>query len=78
MQERLQNVFRKVFENESLMISTITSAKDIRMWDSMTHLQLIAAVEEEFKIKFTFNEVMEFETVGDMMKIVKLKLETRN
>lgn len=78
MQERLQNVFRKVFENESLMISTITSATDIRMWDSMTHLQLIAAVEEEFKIKFTFNEVMEFETVGDMMKIVKLKLETRN
>lgn len=78
MKERLQNVFRNVFENDQLVISSITSARDISMWDSMTHLLLISSIEKEFGITFSFNEVMEFNNVGDMMKIIKLKLETGN
>lgn len=65
--DQLQNVFRRVFMDEQLNIGPGTSAKDIKMWDSLTHLELIAAVEAEFTIKFTFSEVMEFNTVGDML-----------
>lgn len=71
--EQLQKVFRAVFQNSGLVISERTSAKDLKMWDSLTHLELIAAVEEEFKIRFTFNEVMEFDTVGDMLKAIEIK-----
>lgn len=71
--EQLQKVFRVVFQNSGLVISESTSAKDLKMWDSLTHLELIAAVEEEFKIRFTFNEVMEFDTVGDMLKAIEIK-----
>ena len=73
MLERLQKIFRKVFIDEKLIIDENTSAKDIRMWDSLTHLELISAVEEEFKLKFTFNEVMNFENVGEMMSVIKIK-----
>jgi acyl carrier protein len=66
-QARLQQVFRKVFRKDDLVISPATSAKDIKMWDSLTHLELIAAVEEEFNIKFSFSEVMQFDSVGDML-----------
>jgi acyl carrier protein len=73
MQERLQEVFRKVFGDDKLIITSASSAKDIKMWDSLSHLELITAVENEFKIKFSFTEVMEFNTVGDMMRAIEEK-----
>lgn len=73
MLEQLQNVFRVVFQNDTLIIQGSTSAKDIKMWDSLMHLELIAAVESEFKVEFSFNEVMSFKDVGDMMKAIENK-----
>ncbi len=74
MLEKLQQVFRRVFEDERLIIATDSSAKDIKMWDSLTHLELIAAIETAFNIKFSFSEVMQFDTVGDMMNAIKSKI----
>ena len=71
MMEQLQDVFRKVFQDKNLVISENTSSKDIKMWDSLTHLELIASIEEEFKIKFSFEEVMKFNTVGDMIRVIE-------
>ena len=75
MLEQLQNVFRSVFQDDKLIIGETTSAKDILMWDSLMHLELIAAIESEFKIEFTFNEVMLFNNVGDMMQVIVKKLK---
>jgi acyl carrier protein len=74
MHDRLQQVFRKIFGDDKLIITKSSSAKDIKMWDSLTHLELITAVETEFKIKFSFTEVMEFNTVGDMMQAIEEKM----
>lgn len=74
MLDKIQNVFRSVFENEKLVIKESTSANDIKMWDSLIHLELISAVESEFKVEFTFDEVMSFNNVGDMKKAIKNKL----
>ena len=71
MLAQLQRVFRKVFGDEKLEIDMGTSSKDIKMWDSLTHLELIVAVEEEFGIQFSFSEVMQFDTVGDMLNAVQ-------
>ncbi len=73
MLEKLQNVFRKVFEDGSLIISSSTSASEIKMWDSLTHLQLIAEIESEFKIIFTFEEVMMFNSVADILSTIEKK-----
>lgn len=75
MLEQLQQVFRKVFQQKDLIITTNTSAKDIKMWDSLTHLELISAIEDEFNIQFLFSEVMEFNTVGDMIDVIKKKVK---
>ncbi len=71
--ERLQNVFRLVFQDTNLIIHSSTTANDIKMWDSLTHVELIAAVESEFNIVFSFNEVMQFNTVGDMLNVIETK-----
>jgi acyl carrier protein len=69
--DNLQEIFRAVFDKKDLVISADTSAKDIKSWDSLTHLELIASVEEAFNIKFSFSEVMQFNTVGDMINAIE-------
>jgi len=72
--ERVQKVFREVFENEQLTVDRQTQAKDVEGWDSLTHITLIMTLEETFKIKFTTREVMGFQNVGEMMDCLRGKL----
>ena len=72
---QLQEVFKSVFGDDVIAITTSTSAKDIKMWDSFMHIQLITSIEKKFNIKFSFNEVMMFNQVGDMVNVIEAKLK---
>ncbi len=72
--ERVQNVFREVFDDEKLAVHRETQAKDVEGWDSLTHITLIMTLEDTFKIKFTTREVMGFQNVGEMMDCLRVKL----
>lgn len=67
---RLNDVFQDVFDDDSIRITAATSAKDIEDWDSLEHINLIGAVEREFRMKFTVREVSGMKNVGEMAAIV--------
>ena len=67
---RLNAVFREVFDDESITVSENTTAADIEDWDSLTHIQLIAAVEDEVGVKFTMKQVSSMKNVGEMAQII--------
>ena len=69
--ERLTVVFRDVFDDEALEISDTTTAEDIEEWDSIEHITLISAVENEFKVRFKMGEVSGMKNVGEMVKIIE-------
>lgn len=71
---RLQDVFRKVFDDESINIFDEMSAKDLEQWDSLNHVILIVAVEKDFKVKFKTAEVSELKNVGEFIKLIDRKL----
>jgi len=70
IKQKLTAIFRSVFDNDSIEISEATTAKDIEGWDSLTHVNLIVAVEKGFKISFTTKEVMALQTAGDLMRLI--------
>ena len=73
-QSALNEVFRQVFANSRLEIEPDMSPNDIDGWDSMAHVNLIAAVELRFKIKFDTKELRKIRTVGDLGSLVDSKL----
>lgn len=68
--ERLNAVFRDVFDDEDITVGDATTAADVDGWDSLEHINLVAAVEEEFGIKFTMGEVVTMKNVGEMVNII--------
>ena len=68
--ERLNNVFRDVFDDEEIVVSETTTADDIEDWDSFEHINLVVAVEEEFSFKIPMGKVLTMKNVGEMVDII--------
>ncbi len=68
--ERRNEVFQDVFDDDSLIVNENTTASDIEDWDSLSHITLVAAVEDEFRMKFSMKEVVEMKNVGEMVAII--------
>ncbi len=71
--ELLQTIMRTVFDEETLIIDENSSAETIASWDSFANIQLLAAVEESFAIKFLTAEAMEMKTAADILNLIQKK-----
>ena len=70
----LTEVFRDVFDDESIELSETTTAADIEDWDSLTHIMLLSAVEDDFGIKFDMKAVQGLKDVGAMVDLIQEEL----
>ncbi len=70
----VQEIFRDTLDNEDIILIDATTANDIEEWDSLTHIQLIVAVEKHFKIKFTSMEILSWQNVGQMIESIATRL----
>lgn len=68
--EKLTEVFRDVFDDESIVINENSTSSDIEEWDSIEHINLIGAVEDEFSLTFKMKEVSGMKNVGEMIDII--------
>lgn len=68
--DRLNKVFRDVFDDDSITVGPGTTADDIDDWDSLEHITLINAVEREFGMKFKMGEISSMKNVGEMAGII--------
>ena len=67
---KLNEVFRDVFDDESITVTDTTTANDIDDWDSLAHINLLAAIEQEFGMKFNMGQVVSMKNVGEMIDII--------
>lgn len=70
----LTEIFSDILDIDHLVLSTETHAGDIEEWDSLSHIQLIVAIEKHYKIKFTSLEIQAWKNVGDMVSLILQKV----
>lgn len=68
--ERLNAVFRDVFDDDTITVQDETTADDVDGWDSFEHINLVVAVEEEFSFKIPMGKVVTMKNVGEMVDII--------
>jgi acyl carrier protein len=76
--ERLQVVFRDIFDDDSIVLREDMTAADVANWDSLNHIDLIVAIEREFKVKFTTAEVTMLKNVGQLAALVDKKRASKS
>ena len=73
---KLNEIFEDVLDlDETPNLTDETSADDIEEWDSLSHIQLIVAIEKAFGIKFTSLEIMKWANVGDMVNTMQERIK---
>lgn len=71
---KLNEIFEDVLDlDETPELTDATRATDIEEWDSLSHIQLVVAIEKAFGIKFTAQEIVSWKNVGEMVDCISKK-----
>ena len=76
--DKLSDIFRQVFDDDSIILSPQLSAKDVDGWDSLTHLRLILTVEKAFKIRFSTTDIANLKNVGELATLIASRLKQQS
>jgi acyl carrier protein len=71
--EKLETIFRDLFEDPAIVVTDAMTAKDVKKWDSISHIDMICAVEKSFKIRLTTRQVAGLKTVGELITLIEQK-----
>ena len=71
--ERINAIFRDVFDDDSIVVVDETMADHIEDWDSLMHINLVLAIESEFGVKFSLSEVIGFQNVGEVADVIEAR-----
>ena len=69
----LNEIFRDVFDDPSLVVRPEMSAKDIPEWDSFNHINIIVAAEQRFGVKFRTADIDGLKSVGEFVDLIARK-----
>jgi acyl carrier protein len=72
--QRLEEIARKIFDDDSLRLTDATKPADVPGWDSLAHVNFMFSVEKEFGLQLSEDEFVGFEDVGDLKRILFAKL----
>lgn len=75
IREELQEIFRNVFFDDSIVITDDMTSNDIEDWDSLSHISLVGDIERHFNIEFTTEEIIDARNVGEFISVIKKKVE---
>jgi acyl carrier protein len=68
---QINTIFRDILDNEDVVVEELTTANDIEEWDSLTHIQLVVAIEKYFRIRFTSIEIQSWKNVREMVDCIQ-------
>lgn len=72
--DKLNEIFCEVFDDDDIKIAPEMTANDVDGWDSLSHVNLIVAIEGRFGIRFNQKELLGFKNVGDLLRSIEAKI----
>ena len=69
--DKVTEIFRDVFDDDTIVVTEEMTAADIEDWDSLTHITLISEVENAFDFTFAMKDVLGMKNVGEMLDIIQ-------
>lgn len=72
--ESINEIFQRVFDDESIFVSREMTSNDVDGWDSLSHVNLITTIEAKFNIRFTQKELLKQRNVGNLIDDIERKL----
>ena len=73
----LQEIFRDVMDDHTLVLTPESNASNVKDWDSLTHINLMTGVTNHYKIKFKLSELQDLKNVGDLLRLITKKLTAK-
>ena len=75
MEKRLKNIFSDLLKLDFEEINDGLTMKDLDIWDSLMHMELIVTIEKEFELEFSFEEIVSMQNFGEINRILKKRLD---
>ena len=72
---KICEILKEIFDDDSLTINFNTTANDVDDWDSLNHINIISTIESEFDVDFSMEEVLNFKNVGDIVDKIAEKMD---
>ncbi len=73
--DQVTQVFADTLDEENVKLTENSTADDVEGWDSLTHVQLVVAVEKKFKIRFSAKEIQSWKNVSEMIDSISSKMQ---
>ena len=71
---KVTNAFSNVLEHDNFNLTNETTADDVDGWESITHMMIISEIEKAFNIKFKLMDLMNMNSVGDLLNSIESEL----
>lgn len=69
--EKITEIVRDELEDDSIVLTPETQAKEVPGWDSLAHVRIVIGVESAFGLRFDTNEITGLGNVGDLVALVE-------
>lgn len=69
--EKITEIYREIFADETIILTLETSPEDIEEWDSLSQIQIVEEIEKSFGIKMELDDVFKVKNVGDFVALIE-------
>ena len=70
---KIEAIFREVFDDDQLQLSDSLSSETVPTWDSLAHIRLVSALEDELSLTFTLEDIEAMTSVAKIFAVVESK-----
>lgn len=74
---KVTHAFSRVLDHRNFILTDATTADDVDGWESITHMMIISEIEAVFQIKFKLMDLMNMNSVGDLLDSIASELHLK-